>query len=57
MFKLSTTLANYARREQYFISTTSFNILYGVSVILRVLEVCLLLTIIWASIWLLSFAF
>lgn len=43
MFKLSSTLANYARREQYFISNFMFKLLYSISVIVRVLELAFIM--------------
>ena len=57
MFYLSSTLANYVRREKYFISTTTYNILYSIACIIKVCELITLIALVGASIWLFSFAF
>lgn len=55
MFYISKTLANYARRERYYISKLAFSILYTLACIIKVLESIAILLFIILSIWALYF--
>lgn len=48
MFKYSKFIADYARSEKYYISSARYTAWYMLACVVRLVEVSLLLTVIWA---------